>query len=70
MLQDEEGKEQLCRVSPTLNFNARSVSCELDLEAGRYEVLPKITVERDTSQRMVEDVVPRWYVDPRSSFLE
>lgn len=61
VLQDKDGQEQLCRVRPTLNWSSRSVSCELDLEPGRYEVLPKITVERDTSQRMVEDVVTRWY---------
>ncbi|KAK3344849.1 hypothetical protein B0H65DRAFT_508665 [Neurospora tetraspora] len=60
VLQDKDGKEQLCRVRPTLDWSSRSVSCELDLEPGRYEVLPKITVQRDTSQRMVEDVVTRW----------
>ena len=33
------------------------MSCEVELEPGKYEVLPKITTIRDTDAKMVEDVV-------------
>jgi hypothetical protein len=38
-------------------FGARSVNAEVDLEPGRYEVLPKIAAIRDTSKYEVQDVV-------------
>ncbi|KAK7908535.1 hypothetical protein PG985_015838 [Apiospora marii] len=41
--------EHLCRVRPVHKWENRSVSCEVELEAGkRYEVLPKITATRNT----------------------
>ncbi len=38
----------------------RSVSCEVDLEPGRYEVVPKISATRQSDKKMVEDVVKEW----------
>ncbi|KAK3683453.1 hypothetical protein B0T22DRAFT_483314 [Podospora appendiculata] len=56
LLQEVGSKEHICRVRP--NGSERSVSCEVDLEPGRYEVLPKITASRDVEgRRLVEDVV-------------
>lgn len=59
LLQEENGKpgEHICRVRPAHPWENRSVSCEIDLEPGRYEVLPKITATRDDNKKMVEDVV-------------
>ena len=42
------------------DWENRSVSCEIELEPGRYEVVPKIMAERDPDARMVEDVVREW----------
>ncbi|KAK4166203.1 cysteine proteinase [Cladorrhinum sp. PSN259] len=60
LLQAEGSDEHLCRVRPVHDWENRSVSCELDLEPGRYEVLPKITAERLDGKDMVEDVVKKW----------
>jgi hypothetical protein len=35
----------------------RSISCEVDLPPGRYEVIPKITAAEESSSKKVEDVV-------------
>lgn len=53
---DEPG-EHICRVRAGIYNGDRSVSCEVDLEAGRYEVIPNITATRDTDKDMVEDIV-------------
>jgi hypothetical protein len=62
LLQEENGKigEHICRVRPVHDWENRSVSCEVDLEPGRYEVVPKITATRDPGKKMVEDVVKDW----------
>ncbi|OHE93421.1 calpain family cysteine protease [Colletotrichum orchidophilum] len=68
---DEEKKktdapepEQICRVRPVHKWENRSVSCEVDLEPGIYEVLPKVTAARnsdgDGSTKPVEDVVKEY----------
>lgn len=44
--QGSSSDDYLCRVRPTHEWENRSVSCEIDLEPGRYEVLPKITATR------------------------
>ncbi|KAK8041945.1 calpain-13 [Apiospora rasikravindrae] len=52
--------EHLCRVRPVHKWENRSVSCEVELEAGkRYEVLPKITATRnaDVGAKPPQDVV-------------
>ncbi|KAK7965280.1 hypothetical protein PG988_010284 [Apiospora saccharicola] len=42
--------ERLCRVRPVHKWENRSVSCEVELEAGkRYEVLPKITTTHNNN---------------------
>ncbi|KAK0732675.1 hypothetical protein B0T21DRAFT_369452 [Apiosordaria backusii] len=54
--------EHICRVRPVHQWENRSVSCEVDLEPGRYEVLPKVTAERVDwfGREQVEDVVKKW----------
>jgi hypothetical protein len=54
--------ERVCRVRPAHSWDTRSVSCEVDLAPGRYEVLPKITATRRRGARGVVDVV-REYAD-------
>ncbi|KAK8872780.1 calpain family cysteine protease [Apiospora arundinis] len=50
--------EHLCRVRPVHRWENRSVSCEVELEAGkRYEVLPKITATRNGEAKPPHDVV-------------
>ena len=46
---DSEPGEYICRVRPRSQnyyYAARSVSCEVDLEPGTYEVLPKVTAKK------------------------
>ncbi|KAK3314617.1 hypothetical protein B0H66DRAFT_481253 [Apodospora peruviana] len=61
LLQEQGGGEHICRARPTGGWGGgwgrRSVCCEVHLEPGRYEVLPKITSQRDKGGKMVEDVV-------------
>ncbi|KAH7305606.1 hypothetical protein B0I35DRAFT_444114, partial [Stachybotrys elegans] len=55
--------ERICQVSPLHDYENRSVSCEVELEPGTYEVLPKITAERDTAltaEKTVEEVVKKY----------
>lgn len=50
--------EQICRVQPIQEaWTDRSISCEVYLPPGRYQVIPKITATKDHSSRKVEDVV-------------
>lgn len=57
MLQKEgcEPGDYVCRVRA--GEQHRSVSCEVELEAGKYEVLPKVTATRIEDWPLVEDVV-------------
>ncbi|TLS23621.1 uncharacterized protein PpBr36_06398 [Pyricularia pennisetigena] len=59
VLQEQGAKsgDHICRVRAGIYNGNRSVSCEVELEAGCYEVIPKITATRDTSKDMVEDIV-------------
>lgn len=41
-------------------WESRSVSAEIDLNPGRYEVIPKIQAERYKDLDMVDDVVREW----------
>lgn len=52
--------EHILRVRPIHSWETRSVSAEIELEPGRYEVLPKISASRDADKMMVEDVVKDW----------
>lgn len=62
LLQDENGTtgDHICRVRPVHDWENRSVSCEVDLEPGRYEVVPKITATRNPDKKVVEEVVKDW----------
>ncbi|KAH6695406.1 calpain-1 catalytic subunit [Plectosphaerella plurivora] len=62
VLRDATTGERICRVRPAHSWDTRSVSCEVDLPPGRYEVLPKITATRRRGARGVVDVV-REYAD-------
>jgi hypothetical protein len=59
VLQEENSNsgDHICRVRPVHDWENRSVSCEVELEPGRYEVVPKITATRDPELPMVEDIV-------------
>ncbi|KLU81664.1 calpain-9 [Magnaporthiopsis poae ATCC 64411] len=59
VLKEENGKtgDHICRARPAHDWENRSVSCEVDLEAGRYEVIPKITATRDADKKLVENIV-------------
>ncbi|CRK22634.1 hypothetical protein BN1708_003573, partial [Verticillium longisporum] len=52
--------DQICRVRPAHDMENRSVSCEVELEAGRYEVLPKITAMREKDALSVGDLVKKY----------
>ncbi|KAF7522327.1 hypothetical protein G7054_g12181 [Neopestalotiopsis clavispora] len=49
--------EHICRVRPVKMWRPRAVSCEVHLEPGTYEVLPKITAKRHGRSKPIEDVV-------------
>jgi hypothetical protein len=57
---DSEAGDHICRVRPVHDWENRSVSCEVHLEPGKYEVVPKITATRYPGKKMVEDVVKEW----------
>ncbi|RKK85890.1 hypothetical protein BFJ71_g14048 [Fusarium oxysporum] len=49
-------KIDICRVSPCHLGDGRSINCELTLEAGTYEVIPKIIAERNGLDPVEETV--------------
>ena len=61
LLREENAKagEHIVRVRCNYLTGERSVSTEIDLEPGRYEVLPKISATRNMDKSSVEDVVKR-----------
>jgi hypothetical protein len=59
-LLQEEGAEEddyIVRARSTSPWGDRSISAEVTLKPGKYEVLPRITAARDTSRPVVEAVV-------------
>lgn len=52
--------EHICRVRPVHTWENRSVSCEVELEAGTYDVLPRISATRKSDGRPVEDTVKEY----------
>jgi len=62
VLQQIGSDEHICRVRRVRDWENRSVSCEVDLEPGTYEILPKITATRSEwrGRDTVEDVVKEW----------
>src|ERR1700753_591003 len=61
LLREEKGLlgEHLVRARGDPSWPDRSVSAEIELEPGRYEVLPKIVAKRNTDSPLVEDVVKK-----------
>ncbi|EOD43606.1 putative calpain family cysteine protease protein [Neofusicoccum parvum UCRNP2] len=52
--------DHLARASPSMGSAQRSVSAEIDLEPGKYEVIPKIVATKDEDKDPVQDVVKEW----------
>lgn len=52
--------EHICRVRPIHDWENRSVSCEVELDPGKYFVLPKITATRKDGAKPVEEVVKQY----------
>ncbi|ETS80742.1 hypothetical protein PFICI_08271 [Pestalotiopsis fici W106-1] len=57
---DAQASEHICRVRPVKMWRPRAVSCEVHLEPGTYEVLPKITAKRHGRSKPIEDVVKEY----------
>jgi hypothetical protein len=55
--------EHICRVGQVHKWENRSVSCEVELEAGVYEVIPKITASSSRSKWTVEEMVQKFADD-------
>lgn len=49
--------KQICQVRPVHIWDRRSINCEVELEPGTYEVIPKIETERFEYRDPVEKVV-------------
>ncbi|KAF4336333.1 hypothetical protein FBEOM_9786 [Fusarium beomiforme] len=58
LLKMADDKTPICSVRPVHKWDRRSVNCEVELEPGTYEVIPKIVAERyhwlPTVQKMVK----------------
>lgn len=52
-------KTPICQVRPVHTWDRRSINCELELEPGTYEVIPKIETERFEGRSPVEKVVKK-----------
>ncbi|RJE24338.1 CysPc [Aspergillus sclerotialis] len=59
LLQEENAKpgEHIALVRPAHCNEYRSISAEVELDPGKYEVLLKVIATRDSKKKMVEDVV-------------
>ncbi|OJJ96405.1 hypothetical protein ASPACDRAFT_1780, partial [Aspergillus aculeatus ATCC 16872] len=63
VLSEEENAkpgQHLLLVRPVQCRGNRSISAEVKLEPGRYEILIKLLATRDSDQKNVEDVVKKW----------
>ncbi|KAF4977565.1 hypothetical protein FZEAL_5936 [Fusarium zealandicum] len=47
----------ICQVRPVHQWDRRSINCEIELEPGTYEVIPKIVAERNQYESTVQRVV-------------
>ncbi|KAJ4261603.1 hypothetical protein NW762_007034 [Fusarium torreyae] len=58
LLKSSDDKTPICSVRPVHQWDRRSINCEVELEPGTYEVIPKIVAERfvflPTVQKMVK----------------
>lgn len=59
LLQSPGEKTPICSVRPVHHWDRRSVNCEVELEPGTYEVVPKIVAERCTYLPTVQKMVKR-----------
>ncbi|KAK0386369.1 hypothetical protein NLU13_6206 [Sarocladium strictum] len=49
----------LCQVRSVHKYDKRSANCELELESGTYEVLPRITAERNSKAKTIGQMVSK-----------
>ncbi|KAM0264054.1 hypothetical protein ACHAPA_008426 [Fusarium lateritium] len=59
LLKSPGEKTPICSVRPVHQWDRRSVNCEVELEPGTYEVIPKIVAERYTFLPTVQKMVKR-----------
>ncbi|KAK6722977.1 hypothetical protein QX201_001796 [Fusarium graminearum] len=59
LIKSSDGKNTICAVRPVHQFDRRSINCEVELEPGTYEVIPKIMAERLVWRPRVEKMVKR-----------
>jgi hypothetical protein len=60
---NSKSEDHIVMVRPVHSWEDRSVSAEIELEPGQYEVVPKVLATRDLKQKVVEDVVKDWAED-------
>lgn len=61
MEEGDEVEDYLCRADPwSEKAKNRAVSCEVELEPGKYEIIPKVAAVRDYERRPVEAVLPTY----------
>ncbi|KAG5661067.1 hypothetical protein KAF25_002710 [Fusarium avenaceum] len=59
LLKSPGEKTPICSVRPVHQWDRRSVNCEVELEPGTYEVIPKIVAERNAYLPTVQKMVKR-----------
>ncbi|RFN52630.1 hypothetical protein FIE12Z_3105 [Fusarium flagelliforme] len=59
LVKSSETKKTICAVRPVHQWDRRSVNCEVELEPGTYEIIPKIMAERIMWRPRVEKMVKR-----------
>ncbi|KAL6920406.1 hypothetical protein ACHAPO_000734 [Fusarium lateritium] len=59
LIKSSESNNTICAVRPVHQWDRRSINCEVELEPGTYEVIPKIMAERLVWRPRVEKMVKR-----------
>lgn len=59
LIKSTETQKTICDVRPVHQWDRRSVNCEVELESGTYEIIPKIMAERHVWRPRVEKMVKR-----------
>ncbi|KAJ3522261.1 hypothetical protein NM208_g12934 [Fusarium decemcellulare] len=57
LLKSADDATPICQVRPVHQWDRRSINCEVELEPGTYEVIPKIIAERSEYQPTVQQIV-------------
>ncbi|KAM5358030.1 hypothetical protein ACJZ2D_015669 [Fusarium nematophilum] len=57
LLKSADDATPICQVRPAHQWDRRSINCEIELEPGTYEVIPKIIAERSELQPTVQKIV-------------